>query len=606
MGKEISRKENVLKALQEKLSEVEQDHEKWMAGHKGASEADMKYQREVMLKERLHLEELQRIEEEISLQRINLLKSLEVIAKEQMDAMDRSSADCAKFIKEGDEHMKLKQSVQFNMLKHKELAEVAEVKTLEQISRLRMNRVKEDLYSGVSGLVNIKEDEFAMKDAILHEKWLKEDDELRIRRQSQERDLQLLQEQNNFSLLEEEANANIARLHLMRDAKILEIERTRAARIAKEHSMDAIESADRAALLLRKQKIKSNEEQLAKLTEAGFGQVDDKLSETIRNIRSESEKILDTERILLMREAKVRQQAAQVQLRKEWSEKSSEQLGSILKSERELQERLQELRKKSISLEIEKNLSVIDLGDFKIDNEVVQESHHSQKYQTSSSHRNNTTGMNQQSNKSSSPSDSSDNSSIKWSKVEEKRTDTEQEDSRIIDESNRNFKVENPRITQLEMLSSDDDDYENELPYRDALKRANKVLLQEDNSSSTSGTNDELVQNSKQMDYDQSIHFSKIYGLDDNSIKFVPTVDLINNNNYGQRDQEAYTQQMRRNYFINEKLLSDQVNQRSKETRTTTRGTTVSEVNESHTFLPNVELTVDSDSALWAYEDTND
>lgn len=61
----------------------------WMNKHKSASDAELKHQTEMMVREREHLAELQRLEEEISRQRLATLTSLENAAKDEMDLMDK-------------------------------------------------------------------------------------------------------------------------------------------------------------------------------------------------------------------------------------------------------------------------------------------------------------------------------------------------------------------------------------------------------------------------------------------------------------------------------------------------------------------------------------
>jgi hypothetical protein len=71
--------------------QVESDHTSWMNKHKNASDAELRHQTEMMVREREHLAELQRIEEEISRQRLATLNSLEAAAKDEMELMDRVS-----------------------------------------------------------------------------------------------------------------------------------------------------------------------------------------------------------------------------------------------------------------------------------------------------------------------------------------------------------------------------------------------------------------------------------------------------------------------------------------------------------------------------------
>lgn len=61
----------------------------WMNKHKSASDAEVRHHLEMMARERAHLAELQRIEEEISRQRLGMLTTLESAAKDEMDLMDK-------------------------------------------------------------------------------------------------------------------------------------------------------------------------------------------------------------------------------------------------------------------------------------------------------------------------------------------------------------------------------------------------------------------------------------------------------------------------------------------------------------------------------------
>lgn len=77
--------------------QVENDHMGWMNKHKSASDAEQKHQTEMMIREREHLAELQRLEEEISRQRLATLTSLETAAKDEMELMDKVRFSCGGF-----------------------------------------------------------------------------------------------------------------------------------------------------------------------------------------------------------------------------------------------------------------------------------------------------------------------------------------------------------------------------------------------------------------------------------------------------------------------------------------------------------------------------
>ncbi len=64
-----------------------------MNKHKSASDAELRHHTEMMVREREHLSELQRIEEDISRQRLATLNSLESAARDEMDLMDKVRGD---------------------------------------------------------------------------------------------------------------------------------------------------------------------------------------------------------------------------------------------------------------------------------------------------------------------------------------------------------------------------------------------------------------------------------------------------------------------------------------------------------------------------------
>jgi hypothetical protein len=172
----------VLTALQAKLQEVEGDHATWMNRHKSASEGELKHQSEMMVREREHLGDLQRIEEEISRHRLTTLTSLENASKEEMELMDAAARDSARLLAEGEEHMREKMAIQLGLQKHREVSEMAEVATHDRIRGMQMRRVREDWVKGVSESLRAREEQLGLQDTLLNEQWRKDDDKSHLQR----------------------------------------------------------------------------------------------------------------------------------------------------------------------------------------------------------------------------------------------------------------------------------------------------------------------------------------------------------------------------------------------------------------------------------------
>jgi hypothetical protein len=85
--------------------------------------------------------------------------------------------------------------------------------------------------------------------------------------------------------------------------------------------------------------------------------------DTVRMMETESRKLLEAERVHVLRQNKARAQARQAKLREEWAEKSSEQLKSILSVQGELQEQMLKLQQAALRSEVEEDYTQSGLID---------------------------------------------------------------------------------------------------------------------------------------------------------------------------------------------------------------------------------------------------
>lgn len=373
MGREVARREGVLTMLERKLQEIEQDHQVWMQKHETASEAEMLHQKEMMEKEKAHLRELHRIEEEISLSRIKSLNALEVAAKEEMQLLDKAAEDAKKMMIESEQHMREKMHITLSLQKHRELSEQAEAATQEKIRRLRMRRAREDVSSlcfeclsalllrvvlvqwvqGMATALQTKEQELSARDAIINEKWKKQDDELRQQRDLRASQSKLFEETDSLSRMQDDMIMRMQRLQMEREAKIIEIERARAVRLAKEQAEEALEAQERAALLLRRQEVLTATKQSNELSLKSAEAAEEKILQAVSQIREESARLIEDERVHAMRSSKARQAARQSQLQKEWAEKEAQQLREAVAAQGELQEHWLRVHRAGVQSEAE-------------------------------------------------------------------------------------------------------------------------------------------------------------------------------------------------------------------------------------------------------------
>jgi len=162
-----------------------------------------------------------------------------------------------------------------------------------------------------------------------------------------------LAEEEGLSRLQEELSFRMQRLVLSREAKVMELERTRAIRLAKEQTDEAIESAERSQLLLQKQELAAATEKAAQLAQHGHKEIQGKLMESVDRIREESARLMEAERIHVLRQNKARQAARDANLRREWADKQGSILKGVVATEAELQEQMLRLSRAAMANEIE-------------------------------------------------------------------------------------------------------------------------------------------------------------------------------------------------------------------------------------------------------------
>jgi hypothetical protein len=118
-----------------------------------------------------------------------------------------------------------------------------------------------------------KEEEFESQNTLLQETWQKQDDEIRQQRNIRAERAKSFVQNEELDRLHDEMTTRMQRLHLAREAKVLDIERSRALRLAKEQTEEALEASERSTLLLKKHELSKSAESAAWLAESAVRQV---------------------------------------------------------------------------------------------------------------------------------------------------------------------------------------------------------------------------------------------------------------------------------------------------------------------------------------------
>jgi hypothetical protein len=332
------------------------------------------------------MREILRLEEEISRQRVETLSKVETIAKEELEVMNAQAESTAEFIASTQNHIDDKvrpvfcpfpvylylmtaltpippplptpslhsqMSMAIDVQKHRELAENTQLAMDERLRKMHLRRTREEFVKGVTMTLQSKERELEVQNAQLTEEWRRQDEEMALRRTDRIARAKEMAEHENMSRLQDEMTHRIQRLLLERESKLMEIERARRIRAAKDESDAATEAAERSALALQKYELNSALEKAAELATLGHEAISQRMGETIDQIRNESAVLLESERVHIAQARESRHTLQDTILKQQWAENQSKILKDMVAQEQELQDQVGVLQRKQIELEME-------------------------------------------------------------------------------------------------------------------------------------------------------------------------------------------------------------------------------------------------------------
>ena len=149
MDKELKRRQHVLDKLYKEASDLEADHSKWMHINMNKKDTEMQNRLKIMEKEKEHMRNVQRIEEEISRQRVESMWNVEKAAKEELEALDYAAKQAQEYCLQQEEHLKSKLNLALNIQKHRELAENTSAATEERLRVLHLRRTRDTFIKNI-------------------------------------------------------------------------------------------------------------------------------------------------------------------------------------------------------------------------------------------------------------------------------------------------------------------------------------------------------------------------------------------------------------------------------------------------------------------------
>ena len=353
LNTEIQHREEVLSNLTEKIAKSQADHQVWMLQHEATAATEIAHRAEVLEREKARMKRLTELEEEISKQRMIALSVADKAAEEEMQLMEKVGHDARKAAEMNEGYLKDKTDMVITMQKHREAAEDAERITSERMRSLYSSRAKEEWMQSLSETMRSKEQELEQRFNLKTEQWKREDDVMRTRREARVEAARSEVNKEGYERLQGEMLQKLQRLELEREAKILENERTRAVRLATETADEAVEAAERSEMLLQKQEAVRASENVAALTEKGIHKIQKNLLETVSLIKTEGERLVEAERVHILKRNQTRLNAKNAEIRKEWALKQEEQLKAVLEAETAVQEQVLRLQRATIRAELE-------------------------------------------------------------------------------------------------------------------------------------------------------------------------------------------------------------------------------------------------------------
>lgn len=344
LNNEAQRRDDVMKTLERKLEQLNDDNRRWIDRHENATQAEMKSRNNLLSKEKEHLLDLVRIEEDISKQRAKLIRLREAAANEEIDEMNKVQVDASNMISAGELHMKETMNMTFNLQKLRELSMKTELEAHQRTKQLHLMRSQAEWNKSMENAVNLKTKELDARDVYLSEKYKLELDSMANQRALTEKRVQFLSDFESKEKNKEEMMMRMQKLILERESKMLEIERTRALRLANEQKEEAVLASKRSIDILMKHEAAMSREQEAVIAENNVTASHNKVVNILNIIQQESSHLLEAEQSKMLANASSFAQTKEATIKQSLLDLNSKQLSSILMAEKELASQLDKLK----------------------------------------------------------------------------------------------------------------------------------------------------------------------------------------------------------------------------------------------------------------------
>merc|ERR1711871_397721 len=227
----------------------------------------------------------------------------------------------------------------------------AEAQSEERMAEMYRHKTRDMQMTSMKHEMEAREMEMQKKVSLLSEGWKSQDILDEQKRALREKAIRENTDRESFKALQDNLIDKMQQLQLSREQKIVEIERQRALRMAREQAEEAEDIAMRA----QKAHQKSNELQMkaakADIAEEGLKAIQQYIEQTINTIREEGQKLINDEKKYLQEQMKKEQGMRNAELRQQWAQIKANHMKQVLVSEKLIQEHILRMRRSAMQME---------------------------------------------------------------------------------------------------------------------------------------------------------------------------------------------------------------------------------------------------------------
>ena len=351
LDRTVQNKETRIRELEESITKMQTDFEEWKIRNREAPPLAMETRKKAMEDERALNKELLEIERKVADRKIQALEAEEKANREELELYEKMEAESQALIVQSEEFMNEKMETMLEIQRLRGMTATAEAQSQERISEMYRHKTRDMQMTAKKQEMEGRELEMQSKVAMLSEAWRSQDELDEQKRAMREKSIQENADRESFKAVQDSLMDKMQELQMSREQKIMEIERQRAIRMAREQADEAEDIANRA----RKAHQKSNELQLkaakADIMEEGLKATQKYIEQTINMIREEGQKLIDDEKLYLQEQMKKEEEMRSAELRQEWAKMKADHLNQVLVSENLIQEHVLRMRRSAMEME---------------------------------------------------------------------------------------------------------------------------------------------------------------------------------------------------------------------------------------------------------------